>query len=86
MIVDFIMIVGKYFESNNDFINIMMSNKKYKELVLMYNFNPIPVIRLFKSIETKHFYEKQDVKKKKLGMYQYIHWFIDGELMINKQD
>ena len=39
--VDFIMIVGKYFESNKDYINIMKICKRYEELVLMYKFNPI---------------------------------------------
>ena len=45
--VDFIMIVGKYVETNNDFINIMKVFKKYKELVLMYKFNPISDISLY---------------------------------------
>ena len=33
MTIDFIMIVGKYFKSNKDFINVMKVCKKYKELV-----------------------------------------------------
>ena len=33
MTVDYMMIVGKYFKSNNDFINVMKVFKKFKELV-----------------------------------------------------
>ena len=40
-------IIGKYFKSNNDFINIMKVNKKYKELVAMYHFNPINFVICF---------------------------------------
>ena len=56
--IDYIMIVGKYFETNADFINIMKVCKKYKELVLMYKFNPISDISLFENIQTQHFYKE----------------------------
>ena len=55
MTVDFIMIVGKYFKSNNDFINVMKVCKRYEELVLMYKFNPTADISLFENIQTQHF-------------------------------
>jgi len=84
--IDFIMIVGKYLNSNNDFINLMKVSKKYEELVLMYKFNPISDISLFKNIQTQHFYKRKDLKHKKPNLYQYIHWydvpFLD--LAINK--
>ena len=83
---DFIMIVGKYLESNKDFINIMKVCKKYKELVLMYKFNPINDISLFENIQTQHFYERSDVERKKDNLYQYIYWFNDDELIKNKKD
>jgi|GEM_PF-5033030 len=58
--VDFIMIVGKYFKTPQDFINAMKVCKKYEELVLMYRFNPIVVdellIELFHNIQTLHIY------------------------------
>jgi len=50
--IDFIMIIGKYLESNKDYINIMKVCKKYKELVLMYKFNPINDISLFENFQT----------------------------------
>ena len=85
--VDFIMIVGKYVETNNDFINIMKVCKKYEELVSMYKFNPISDISLFENIQTQHFYIIEDVKNKKDDMYQYIYWFeIDYNDYKNKQD
>ena len=58
--VDFIMIIGKYFKTKFDFINIMKVCKNYEELVLMYHFNPISDISLFKNIQTQHFYDKED--------------------------
>ena len=60
--IDFIMIVGKYFEGSNDFINVMKVCKKYEELVSMYKFNPISDISLFENIQTQHFYKKEDKK------------------------
>ena len=63
--IDFMMIVGKYFESSNDFINAMKVCKKYKELVLMYHFNPISLnentIEFFRNIETLHVYNSNNV-------------------------
>ena len=76
--VDFIMIIGKYLSNPIDFINIMKVSKRYKDLVLMYKFNPISDISLFKNIQTQHFYKEEDVKLMKNGLYQYIYWyFID---------
>ena len=85
--VDFIMIIGKYLESNADFINVMKVCKKYKELVSMYKFNPISDISLFKNIQTQHFYNKQDIDNKKNGLFQYIYWYlVDDKLIKNKKD
>ena len=39
--IDVMMIVGKYFESNNDYINVMKVCKRYEQLTQMYHFNPI---------------------------------------------
>ena len=72
--IDFVMIIGKYFNSPNDFINIMKVNKKYKELVLMYRFNPISDDRLFEKIETQHFYQYSDIFYRKRNMFKYVYW------------
>ena len=51
------MIICKYFELNNDYINIMKMNKKYHELVEMYHFNIINDYYLFKNMKIQHFYK-----------------------------
>ena len=56
LMIDSMMIVGKYFETNNDFINMMKVTKKYHDLVKMYHFNPIDECELFENMETQHFY------------------------------
>ena len=56
------MIVGKYFKSNKDYINVMKVNKKYEQLVLMYKFNPISDTSLFKNVQTQHFTIKEELK------------------------
>ena len=83
--IDFVMIVGKYFKENRDFINVMKVNKKYLELVSMYYFNPISDISLFENIETQHFYNEEDTKWKKDKLYQYIYWYtVNYDDIINK--
>ena len=51
------MVVGKYFKTIDDFVNVEMVNKKYKEIILRYKYNPIPLTnerirKLFSNIET----------------------------------
>ena len=60
------MIVGKYFESNRDFINVMKVAERYHDLVRMYHFNPIQDYSLFNNMQTQHLYEpEKEVKPKK---------------------
>ena len=84
--IDFMMIIGKYFESNKDYINVMKVNKKYQQLVSMYHFNPISDISLFENIQTQHFYKIQDINNKKHGLYQYIYWFKYAKFLRSKKD
>ena len=72
--VDFIMIIGKYFKTNNDFVNVMKVCKKFQELVSMYKFNPISDISLFECMQTQHFYSESDFATALPKMYQYIFW------------
>lgn len=72
--IDYLMIIAKYFISPIDFINAMKVCKKYKELVLMYKFNPISNADLFPFIETQHFYEYRDVFYRKRDMFKYVYW------------
>ena len=80
--IDYVMIVGKYLETNNDFINLTKVSKKYKDLIEMYHFNPISDPSLFINIQTQHFYFQEDYNLYKLNkMYQYIFWRTDTNLL-----
>ena len=83
--IDFMMIIGKYYNNPQDFINTMKTNSKYKDLVSMYHFNPISEVDLFDNIETQHFYNKNDIKLEKDNLYKYIYWFKDKDLERNKR-
>lgn len=72
--VDYIMIIGKYFKSNNDFINLIKVNSKFKNLNKMYFFNPISDCSMFKNIQTQHFYKYEDIFYRNRNMYQYVYW------------
>ena len=79
------MIVGKYFKSNSDFINVMKSCKRYHDLAQMYHFNPISDISLFNKMETQYLYDKKDIKKER--MRQYIYWYtVDGYELKHKRE
>ena len=67
--------VGKYFESNNDYINAMKVNKKYKSLTSKYFLNPISDCSLFVNMKCQHFYKREDVKHRKEGMKGYVYWY-----------
>ncbi|KAL7720412.1 Leucine rich repeat protein [Entamoeba marina] len=56
------LICSKYFESSQDFINIICVNSKFKETTEKLRFNPIPIAstKLFPKIQTQHLYSKQD--------------------------
>lgn len=70
----YIMIVSKYFNSNQDFINLIKVNKKYKDLIECFKFNPISDPQLFVNIETQHFYKNDDFIFALPKMYRYIYW------------
>ena len=81
--IDAMMIIGKYFETNDDYINVMKVCKKYHDLVRMYHFNPISECELFENMETQHLYGPED--KKTPGMHQYVYWYHpDKELEENE--
>ena len=72
--IDFVMIIGKYFKKESDYINIVKVCKKYNELLLMYKYNPISNCDLFPNIETQHFYLYSDIFYRKRRMFRYIYW------------
>ena len=79
MTIDAMLIIGRYFQSNNDFINSMKVCKRYNELVRMYHFNPISEWELFENIETQYLYKPEDEKKQ--GMYQYVYWYRPNKVL-----
>ena len=58
--IDAMLIIGKYFTKNRDYINMMRVCKKYHDLVSMYHFNLIDEYELFENMETQHFYYEND--------------------------
>ena len=72
--IDFMMIIGKYYKNNIDFINTMKISKMYQELVSMYKFNPISDTILFENLETQHFYKDNDLEHVLKNKFQYINW------------
>ena len=79
------MIIGKYFQSNNDYINVMKISKRYHDLAQMYHFNPISDCSLFENMETQHLYQSTDKWRK--GMIQYVYWYdVDYEEYKNKAE
>lgn len=72
--IDFLMIIGKYYKSNNDFINSMKLSKRYQDLTSMYHFNPISDTTLFENLQTQHFYEDQDLDNVLVDKFFYTNW------------
>ncbi|EDR26962.1 hypothetical protein EDI_194810 [Entamoeba dispar SAW760] len=59
------MIVGKYFKTKNDYINLIMTNSRFKRFNEMYLFNPISIssLNLFPSIKTLFLFNQNDVNE-----------------------
>ena len=81
------MIVLKYFESNNDYINFIKICKCYKDILKSFKFNPISNPELFPCIETQYFYNSNDFKYALPQRYRYLYWgefTHDQEIKIKK--
>ncbi|BFU22466.1 leucine rich repeat protein bspa family [Entamoeba histolytica] len=74
-----IMIVSKYFEDINDFINLEIGIKRFQGNMERFHFNPIPLNqhsrRLFPNIETFHIYNKKDEVFKDGRIIKQIIWY-----------
>ena len=83
--MDVMMIIGKYFEKNRDYVNMMKVAKRYRDLVLMYHFNPIRECELFENMETQYMYNENDIRKE--GMHQYVYLYqADYEVFKNRKE
>ncbi|KAL7716044.1 Leucine rich repeat containing protein BspA family protein [Entamoeba marina] len=79
-----ILIVSKYLEIIQDFINVICVCKKFKETTEKLRFNPIPItsLKLFPKIQTQYLYNEDD--KKIEGIDNYEIWYeIDYEQYLN---
>ena len=79
--IDAMLIVGKYFETNEDYINIMKTCKRYHNLTEMYHFNPISDCSLFENMESQYFYTEEETKERN----EQIYLFVLCELFKNEQ-
>ncbi|BFU22366.1 leucine rich repeat protein bspa family [Entamoeba histolytica] len=74
-----IMIVSKYFEDINDFINLEIGVKRFRGNMERFHFNPIPLNqysrKLFPNIETFHIYNKEDEIFKEGRINKYVIWY-----------
>ena len=83
--IDVMMIIGKYFRTSKDYINVMRVCKKYHDLTQMYHFNPIPETSLFENMETQYLYDEKDKLKEGIKRHVYLYQ-VDYEVAKNKHD
>ncbi|KAL7717251.1 Leucine rich repeat containing protein BspA family protein [Entamoeba marina] len=69
------LVVSKYFETPQDYINIVCVNSKFKETTKKLRFNPISItsLKLFPKIQTQYLYGENDVKIE--GINNYEIWY-----------
>ncbi|KAL7718461.1 hypothetical protein QTN25_004381 [Entamoeba marina] len=70
-----ILIASKYFNEQQDYINLICVNSKFKETTEKLRFNPIPItsLKLFPKIQTQYLYNKN--YKIIEGIDNYEIWF-----------
>ncbi|EDR22786.1 hypothetical protein, conserved [Entamoeba dispar SAW760] len=74
-----IMIVSKYFDDINDFINLEIGIKRFQGNMERFHFNPIPLNKysrkLFTNIETFHIYNKYDKIFDDGIIFKHVIWY-----------
>lgn len=58
--LDYFSLIGKYFKNENDFINLIKVSKKFKNLLEIFNYNPISNKSLFPNMKIQHHYNEED--------------------------
>ncbi|EDR21759.1 hypothetical protein EDI_255420 [Entamoeba dispar SAW760] len=75
-----IMIVSKYFNDINDFINLEIGIKRFRGNMERFHFNPIPLDeysrKLFPNIETFHIYNYNDKIFKDGKIFKKVVWYL----------
>ena len=72
--LDYLLIISKYFNTKEDYINLIKVCKKYKYLLESFDYNPISDISLFPNIKVQNFYKKLDLLNNNLNL-KHIHWY-----------
>ena len=85
-----LMITSKYFNDFDDFKHLQFATPKAKEIMAMFHFNPIPLIKesrkYFSQLETLHVYNKGDEEFRNEHFYKrIIHYEIDYEDCLKKE-
>ena len=64
-------IISKYFNSIDDYINLVKTCREYINIIDNFNFNPIPIsnLNIFKNVKTQHIYNKDDIS---LNVKKYV--------------
>ena len=69
-----LMIVAKYFNSTQDYINLELSTPKAKNMMHRFKFNPISLdtfnVKFFDTVDTLHIYSKEDNHFKEKEYYK----------------
>ncbi|KAL7712295.1 hypothetical protein QTN25_010076 [Entamoeba marina] len=81
------LICSKYFETSQDFINLICVNSKFKETTEKLRFNPIPIksLKLFPKIQTQYLYDEDDKKIERINNYE-IWYKIDYDQYLKFKD
>lgn len=78
-------IIGRYFETTSDFVNLVRVSKQFKDLLEKYLYNPVSDTRLFPKIRNQHFYRKEDRNYTLRSMDSYVFWYKTDQLEFLKR-
>ncbi|KAL7717901.1 hypothetical protein QTN25_004604 [Entamoeba marina] len=69
------LIISKYFNSKEDYINVICVNSKFKETTEKLRYNPIPTksLKLFPNIQTQYLYNEDDIKINGIDLYKVLY-------------
>ncbi|KAL7717089.1 Leucine rich repeat protein [Entamoeba marina] len=69
------LIISKYLENSEDFINLICVNSKFRETTEKLRFNPIPItsLKLFPKIQTQYLYNEYDIILEGIDNYEKFY-------------
>ncbi|KAL7717568.1 hypothetical protein QTN25_004968 [Entamoeba marina] len=82
-----ILISSKYFKNEQDFINLICVNSKFRETTEKLRYNPIPItsLTLFPKIQTQYLYSEDD-EKIEIDNYEICYEVTYDQYLKYKQD